>query len=69
MKGTDVLRLVQNIPDKDKHSCDPQGDFMNSAEQTRWMQMVRLQIVVFMMMVFALASQTRMGSWATIEDA
>jgi hypothetical protein len=40
---------------------------MNSGEQTRWMQMVGLRIVVFMM-VFALASQTCMGSWPTIED-
>jgi hypothetical protein len=32
------------------------------------MQMVRLQIVVFIM-VFALASQTCMGSWATIKDS
>jgi hypothetical protein len=40
---------------------------MNSGEQTRITRIVQLPIVVSRM-VFALASQTCMRSWATIDD-
>ncbi|KAF8169054.1 beta-lactamase/transpeptidase-like protein, partial [Mycena galopus ATCC 62051] len=56
LKGTDVLRLIQNIPDNDKHSL--------AAPITMW-STGRLDEF---RMAFTLASQTCMRSWATIDD-
>ncbi|KAF7333048.1 Beta-lactamase/transpeptidase-like protein [Mycena venus] len=56
LQGTDVLRLIQNIPDDDKHS--------RAKPITMW-STGRLHEF---RMVFALASQTCMTSWATIDD-
>ncbi|KAJ7740566.1 beta-lactamase/transpeptidase-like protein [Mycena metata] len=56
LQGTNVLRLVQNIPDGDTHS---------RAEPITMWSTGRLHEF---RMVFAVASQSCMGSWATIDD-
>ncbi|KAJ7039382.1 beta-lactamase/transpeptidase-like protein [Mycena alexandri] len=56
LQGTNVLRLVQNIPDGDTHS---------RAEPITMWSTGRLHEF---RMVFAVASQSCMRSWATIDD-
>ncbi|KAJ7983167.1 beta-lactamase/transpeptidase-like protein [Mycena polygramma] len=56
LKGTDVLRLIQNIPQNDKRS--------RATPITMW-STGRLHEF---RMVFALSSHTCMRSWATIDD-